>query len=65
VLPSDMRRLAEVLDLSHQDLVMAAAAKLMTDDPFEQAIWQAERLTMKQREALLTIYQGLVNKGQL
>ncbi|SMC85561.1 hypothetical protein SAMN05660733_02123 [Lentzea albidocapillata] len=40
---------------------MAAAANFMTEDPFEQAIWQAERLTMKQREALLIIYQGMVS----
>ncbi len=61
MLPSDMRRLADALDLPHEDLVMAAAANFMTEDPFEQAIWQAERLTMKQREALLIIYQGMVS----
>ncbi|WP_106618016.1 helix-turn-helix transcriptional regulator [Saccharothrix carnea] len=61
VIPSDLETLAPVLGLPVEQLVMATAAQMGTDDPFERAIWQAERLTMKQREALITIYRGLVD----
>jgi transcriptional regulator with XRE-family HTH domain len=59
--PSDLRGLADALEVSPEELAVAQVMGVLDADPVEAAIMEQTRLPMDVRRSLVTVYKAVLH----